>query len=221
MIGALIGAGLSAVSSIAGNIAANKRNAEARRMMREQLRENQAWRDKEYYADPTKRGDTIRLMTQTGDLLRARTQNARGTQAMMGGTEDSIANTMQANNETIANATGNLVAANEARKDRVDTQYRTERGRIMGQQIADKMQQAGTIADTVKQVGAVASNIANGLDSVQGKAQAAGASDLDPMGNVSGVAKLDSSSDVDRLSQMTGGKGMTVEELFRKGGASV
>lgn len=221
MIGALIGAGLSAVSSIAGNIAANKRNAEARRLMREQLRENQAWRDKEYYADPTKRGDTIRLMTQTGDLLRARTQNARGTQAMMGGTEDSIANTMQANNETIANATGNLVAANEARKDRVDTQYRTERGRIMGQQIADKMQQAGTIADTVKQVGAVASNIANGLDSVQGKAQAAGASDLDPMGNVSGVAKLDSSSDVDRLSQMTGGKGMTVEELFRKGGASV
>jgi hypothetical protein len=211
MIGALIGAGLSAVSSIAGNIAANKRNAEARRLMREQLRENQAWRDKEYYADPTKRGDTIRLMTQTGDLLRARTQNARGTQAMMGGTEDSIANTMQANNETIANATGNLVAANEARKDRVDTQYRTERGRIMGQQIADKMQQAGTIADTVKQVGAVASNIANGLDSVQGKAQAAGDE------NTSGTPVDTGKATEDYLMKQYG-----AGDLFnRKGGVSV
>jgi len=211
MIGALIGAGLSVASSIAGNIAANKERAKARALRREQLRENQAWRDREYYADPTKRADTIRLLTQTGNLLRQRRQAAQGTQSIMGGTDDSVAAIREANNQTIADTTGNLVAANEARKDRIDSQYRQRKAQIEGQQIADHMNQANDIATTVKQVGAVAGNIANGLDSVQGNAQKAG--------DVNGLDPIDDVAKLSRAAQ--NGTGGTIADMYKKGGAKV
>lgn len=164
MIGALIGAGLSVASSIAGNIAARRQRQKARDLLKEQLQDTQNWRDRNYYQDATKRGDTIRLLAQMRETMRERSKAARGRQAVMGGTESSVDAVREANNKTLSSVTGDLVAANEARKDRVDTQAETIKRQLKGQQAEMSMQDAENTAKTVQQVAGVAGHIANGLD---------------------------------------------------------
>lgn len=211
MIGALIGAGLSAVSSIAGGIAARKERDKARRMMQQQLRENQASFNTQYYSDPTKKGDTIRLLTELDKRLKQRSQAARGTKEMMGGIDDSLAEVERYNNEARTDTIGNLVAVNENRKDIIRNNYENRKAAIQGQIIQDQYNQANDIASTVKGVAQVGANVANGLDGVQDKAQKAGdVNGLDPISNVA------------KPSQKVGnGSGGSIADAIRKGGASV
>jgi len=174
MIGALIGAGLSAVSSIAGNIAANKKKAEERALLREQLRDNRALWNITKYSDPTKKGDFIAGLTEVRKDLQNRAHAARGTQAIMGGTQDAVLASNEAGNDLTAKVYRDRIADYERYKQQAETQFSNTEAALKGQQRAALKEDAGNIANAVKQVGAVASNIANGLDSVQGKAQAAG-----------------------------------------------
>lgn len=164
MIGALIGAGLSVASSIAGNIAAKRQRDKAREKIKESLLDNQRWRDRNYYQDPTKRADTIRLLSQLRETLRERSRAARGRQAVMGGTEQSLEAVREANNKTIADATGNIVAANEARKERVDNIAEQTKRQLKQQQAGMNAEDAANTAKTVQQVAGVAGHIANGLE---------------------------------------------------------
>jgi hypothetical protein len=183
MIGALIGAGLSVASSIAGNIAARKQRRKAEKKIEEQLEDNQRWRDRNYYQDPTKRGDTMRLMSQLRETLRERSKAARGRQAVMGGTEHSVEAVREANNKTLADVTGNVVAANEARKDRVDEVAEQNKRLLKGQQAGMAIQDAANTAQTVQQIGGVAAHIANGLDSTGGSDSGLSKKDLQGITN--------------------------------------
>lgn len=160
------------MSSIAGGIAARKEREKARRMMQQQLRENQATFNRTYYEDPLVKFKA--LMTETGNAMRARTNAARGTQAMMGGTEDSVAAVRGANTEALADAARKRVVDFENRKDTIMDKYLNRKAAIQGQIIQDQYNQANDIARTVQGVAQVGGHIANGLDSVQDKAQKAG-----------------------------------------------
>ena len=181
MIGALIGAGLSIASSIAGNIAAKRQRDKAREKVQEQLTDNQLWRDRNYYQDPTKRADTIRLLTQMRETMRERSRAARGRQAMMGGTESSVEAVREANNKTLADVTGNIVATNEERKDRVDEIAEQNKRAIKGQQAEMAAADAANTAKTVQQVAGVAGHIANGLDSTSKTSSMPSQKDLEGM----------------------------------------
>ena len=87
MIGTLIGAGLGLASSIAGGIANRKARKKQEQMLAQQQRDNQAWYDRKYNEDPTKRADTVRLLTQMQEQIKSRNRAAKGRQAVMGGTE--------------------------------------------------------------------------------------------------------------------------------------
>ena len=88
MLGTLIGAGLGLASSIAGGIANRKARQKQEQMIAKQQKENQAWFDRKYNEDPTKRADTVRLLTQMQEQIKNRNKAAKGRQAVMGGTED-------------------------------------------------------------------------------------------------------------------------------------
>lgn len=165
MIGALIGAGLSAVSSIAGGIA--NRNARKRQeeMLAAQKDENKAWWDKKYNEDPTKRADTVRLLTQMQEQIKNRNKAARGRQAVMGGTDDSTTSVKEANNKVLADTTSQIVAGNESRKDQIENQYLNRKAQIEGQQMQDEANKAANVANVVSGVAGTASNIASALDS--------------------------------------------------------
>lgn len=137
-------------------------------MLEQQQRENQAWYDRKYNEDPTKRADTIRLLAQMNEAVRDRNRAARGRQAVMGGTEDSTTATKEANNKTVADTTAQIVAANEARKDNIEQQYLQRKQQIQGQQMNMESEDAANTANVVAGVAGTAANIANALDSGSG-----------------------------------------------------
>lgn len=172
MIGALIGAGLSIASSIAGGIANRKARKKQEQMLAQQQRENQAWYDRKYNEDPTKRADTVRLLTQMQEQIKNRNRAAKGRQAVMGGTEDSTTAVKEANNKTLADTTSQIVAANEARKDNIEQQYQQNKRSIQGQQMQMEADKAAGTANVAAGVAGTAANIAATLDSGSGKSKA-------------------------------------------------
>lgn len=165
MIGALIGAGLSIASSIAGNISNRKLKQKQDEMRAQQLKDNEAWYRRNYYSDPTKRADTVRLLTQMQEQIRNRNKAARGRQAVMGGTEDSTTAVKEANNKTLADTTSQIVANNESRKDDIEQQYQQNKRQIQNAQMEADAQNAGNTAQAVAGVAGTAANIASALDS--------------------------------------------------------
>lgn len=165
MIGTLIGAGLGLASSIAGGIANRKARKKQEQMLAQQQRENQAWYDRKYNEDPTKRADTVRLLTQMQEQIKNRNRAAKGRQAVMGGTEDSTTAVKEANNKTLADTTSQIVAANEARKDNIEQQYQQNKRSIQGQQMQMEADKAAGTANVAAGVAGTAANIAATLDS--------------------------------------------------------
>lgn len=171
MLGALIGAGLGLASSIAGGIANRKSRRKQEQMIAQQQRENQAWYDRTYNADPTKRADTVRLLTQMQEQIKNRNKAAKGRQAVMGGTEDSTTAVKEANNKTLADTTSQIVAANESRKDNIEQQYRERKNQLQNQQMGMEAEKVADTANAVAGVAGTAANIAASLDSGAGKSK--------------------------------------------------
>ena len=187
MIGSLIGAGLGLVSSIAGGIANRNARRKQEQMLAQQQRENQAWYDRKYNEDPTKRADTVRLLTQMQEQIKNRNRAAKGRQAVMGGTEDSTTAVKEANNKTIADTTSQIVAANEARKDAIERQYQQNKRSIQGQQMQMEAEKSADTANVVAGVAGTAANIAATLDAGMGGAKKA--QNMNSTQQLNGIAK--------------------------------
>lgn len=187
MIGALIAGGLGLASSIAGGIANRKARRKQEQMLAQQLRENQAWYDRKYNEDPTKRADTVRLLTQMQEQIKNRNRAAKGRQAVMGGTEDSTTAVKEANNKTLADTTSQIVAANEARKDAIEQQYQQNKRSIQGQQMQMEAEKSADTANVVAGVAGTAANIAATLDAGMGGAKKA--KNMNATQQLNGIAK--------------------------------
>lgn len=129
MIGSIIGGAIGIGSSILGGLAASRANQNAydatMNNLRRQREENQNWYDRRYNEDSTQRADAQRILRMTADAIRQRNRAAAGTAAVMGGTEESVAATKEANAKAMADAASRIAAAGEARKDDIEQSYRT------------------------------------------------------------------------------------------------
>lgn len=123
MIGSLVGAGLSAVGSIIGGISASKAMKNVKKNLQAQKQANQDWYDRRYNEDATQRADAQRILTKTEESIRNRNRQAAGAQAVMGGTEESVAAAKDANNQALAEATSQIAVNAEARKDQIEQTY--------------------------------------------------------------------------------------------------
>lgn len=164
MLGSLIGAGLGVASSIFGGISARKARRKQERMLAQQEKENQAWYDRKYNEDPTKRSDTVRLLTQMQEQIKNRNKAAKGRQAVMGGTEDSTTAVKEANNKTLADTTSQIVAANESRKDAIEGQYQARKDAIQNKRMGLEAEKAAGTANVAAGVAGTAANIAATID---------------------------------------------------------
>lgn len=165
MLGSLIGAGLGVASSIFGGISARKARRKQERMLAQQEKENQAWYDRKYNEDPTKRADTVRLLTQMQEQIKNRNKAAKGRQAVMGGTEDSTTAVKEANNKTLADTTSQIVATNESRKDAIEDQYKERKDVIQNKRMGLEAEKAADTASVAAGVAGTAANIASTIDS--------------------------------------------------------
>lgn len=123
MVESLVGAGLSAVGSIFGGISASKAMKKVKKNLQAQKQANQDWYDRRYNEDATQRADAQRILTRTEESIRNRNRQAAGAQAVMGGTEESVAVAKAANNQALADATSQIAVNAEARKDQIERTY--------------------------------------------------------------------------------------------------
>lgn len=164
MIGSIIGAGMAAASSIYGGIQASKAAKKAKKETEAQRRRNQNWFDRSYNEDETQRADAQRLLTMTEDSIRNRNKAAAGTQAVMGGTDESLAATKSANNQAEAQTASAINAQADARKDNVEQQYR-KADEAYSQDLRNiENNRAANIAKATQGVIGAAGNIADALD---------------------------------------------------------
>lgn len=119
----LIGAALGAAGSIFGGISASKAMKKVEKNLEQQKQENQDWFDRRYNEDATQRADAQRILTQTEESIKKRNAAAAGSAAVMGGTDESVAAEKAANAQSLADATSQIAANADARKDKIEQQY--------------------------------------------------------------------------------------------------
>lgn len=160
ILGGAIGAGLGAVGSIFGGISASKAMKRVKKNLEEQRKKNQDWYDRRYYEDATQRADAQAILNKTEEFIRNRNKQAAGAQAVMGGTDESVAAAKAANNEALATATTNIAVNGEARKNAIESQYLQTDANIQ-QQLNDlEQKKAANTAAAIQGVAKAGSNIA-------------------------------------------------------------
>ena len=157
MIGSLIGAGLSAVGSIFGGISASKAMKNVKKNLESQKQANQDLYDRRYNEDATQRADAQRILTKTEEMIKNRNRQAAATQAVMGGTEESVAASKGVNAQALAEATSQIAVNAEARKDQIEQTYRQKDAQLqeaLNNMEINKAQAIGSAVQGVAQVGA-------------------------------------------------------------------
>lgn len=171
MFGLASAAGLKAAGSIFGGLSSAHAMREVKRNLQTQQQQNQDWFDRRYNEDATQRADAQRLLTMTEESIRNRNLQAAGAQAVMGGTEESVAAAKAANNEALADTTSRIAAQADARKDKIEQTYQ-QRNDELNQQLNNlTLQQAH---NTQQAIGGLA-DAANGfaqLDLIKAKGKA-------------------------------------------------
>lgn len=119
----LIGSAIGAAGSIFGGISASKAMKRAKKNVEAQRQKNQDWYDRRYNEDATQRADAQRILTQTEESIKQRNKQAAGSAVVMGGTDESVAAAKAANNQALADATSQIAANAEARKDNIEATY--------------------------------------------------------------------------------------------------
>ena len=123
LIGSIAGGALGAAGSIFGGISASKAMRRVKKNLQAQKEANQNWYDRRYNEDATQRADAQRILTLTEESIRNRNRQAAGAQAVMGGTDESTAAAKAANAQALADATSQIAAGAENRKDQIEQTY--------------------------------------------------------------------------------------------------
>ena len=147
----LIGSAIGAVG-IFGGIKASKAMKKAKRNVEAQRQKNQDWYDRRYNEDATQRADAQRILTQTEESIKQRNKAAAGSAAVMGGTDESVAAAKEANNKALADATSQIAADAEARKDNIEATYMQNDNAFVEQLNAIEQGKANAISGAVQGV---------------------------------------------------------------------
>ena len=163
MIGSIVGGALKIGGSIFGGISASKAAKRAKRMVEQQQRENEDWYNRKYYEDATQRADAQRMITQTIDTIKERNKAAAGRSAVMGGDDASVAMEKERNAKALADATSDIVALGEARKDNIEEKYLSRKDSLDEQLRNIELQKAQQIASAVSGGANIAGDMAGNI----------------------------------------------------------
>lgn len=155
----LIGSAIGAAGSIFGGISASKAMKRAKENVEAQRQKNQDWYDRRYNEDATQRADAQRILTQTEESIKQRNKQAAGSAAVMGGTDESVAAAKAANNQALADATSQIAANAEARKDNIEATYMAKDNAFVEQLNQLEQGKAQAIGQAVQGVANAASSM--------------------------------------------------------------
>lgn len=163
MIGSIIGGAMKIGGAIFGGIKAAKAAKRVKENIKQQQAENEAWYDRRYNEDATQRSDAQALLRMTEDSIKNRNRQAAGTQAVMGGTEESVAAARAANNQALTSAVTGINTAAEARKAEIENTYMTKDAQMNSALNDLEMKKASAVTNAVQGVTNAAGGIMSGL----------------------------------------------------------
>ena len=155
----LIGAASGAAGSIFGGISASKAMSKMKANVEAQKKANQDWYDRRYNEDATQRADAQRILTMTEESIKNRNKAAAGAQAVMGGTEESVAAAKAANNKALSDATSQIAVNAEQRKDSIEQQYQQRDADLTNQLNEIEQNKANAIGQAVQGVTGAAGSL--------------------------------------------------------------
>ncbi|MBW4753733.1 hypothetical protein KZO77_01590 [Prevotella melaninogenica] len=155
----LIGAAIGAAGSIFGGISASKAMRKMKANVEAQKKANQDWFDRRYNEDATQRADAQRILTMTEESIKNRNKAAVGAQAVMGGTEESVAAAKAANNKALSDATSQIAVNAEQRKDSIEQQYQQRDADLTNQLNEIEQNKANAIGQAVQGVTGAAGSL--------------------------------------------------------------
>lgn len=155
----LIGAAIGAAGSIFGGISASKAMRKMKANVEAQKKANQDWFDRRYNEDATQRADAQRILTMTEESIKNRNKAAAGAQAVMGGTEESVAAAKAANNKALSDATSQIAVNAEQRKDSIEQQYQQRDTDLTNQLNEIEQNKANAISQAVQGVTGAAGSL--------------------------------------------------------------
>lgn len=117
MIGALLGAATSVGSSIIGGLQAAKQARKAKAEMETERQRTNNLYNNLINQDYTQTAEAQSMLTAAKEQAMDQIRAARGAQAVMGGTEESVAAAQQQANDAYASAVSKIAAQGTARKD--------------------------------------------------------------------------------------------------------
>ena len=167
MLGTAIGAGLKIAGSIFGGIKASKAMRKYKQQIEQQKQENKSWFDRRYNENATQRADAQAVLSNLREHLKRNSENVAGTQAVVGGTEESVAAQKAADANAMSNAVSNINAMGEARKDAIEQQYQEREDGLNAQLGKVQVGRAQNIANAVKGVSDAATGIAGYVDATE------------------------------------------------------
>lgn len=160
LFGSIAGGALGAAGSIFGGISASKAMRRVKKNLQAQKEANQNWYDRRYNEDATQRADAQRILTLTEESIRNRNRQAAGAQAVMGGTDESTAAAKAANAQALADATSQIAAGAENRKDQIEQTYQQRDSQINEALNNLEMNKAQAISQAVQGVAKAGAGIA-------------------------------------------------------------
>lgn len=164
MIGAIIGAALNAGSAIAGNIMSSRANRKAQAAQEAAYDRQEAYWTRRANEDPLQRTAAQAMITRTADELKKVNRAAQGRQAVMGGTEASVAATKDASARALGETVRDAAILGEEARERAEEN-------LIGVQTDRELSRAGweaaraqNVANAMSQAGEAAGSIAGSID---------------------------------------------------------
>ncbi len=165
MIGAIIGAAASIGSALYSGIKSAQATKKAKRNIEKQKAENAAWYNRRYHEDGTQRADAQRILRKTQDVIKNRNKQAAATQAVVGGTEESVAATKEANANSLAETASAINAQADARKDNIEQSFRQTETNLNNQLNNIETERAKNIANAGAQAVSAMGQLGSAIDS--------------------------------------------------------
>ena len=168
-IAGAVGAGLSGVASIFGGISASKAMKKVKKNLQERQTENTNWFNRKYNEDFTQRADAQRILEQTRQQMLNNTRRSEGAQAVMGGTDESVAAQKEANAAALADAMSKMQVASDARKDTIEAQYQQKADQLSDQLNDMEINKAKNVTNAIQGVADAGAGIAAAFSPTENK----------------------------------------------------
>lgn len=166
-IAALIAGGLSAAgtlgsAAVSANASKNA-NAQADKVMAEQQAKNDLWWQQKQNENYLESAEAQAAIAKAREMAQEQMATARGMQAVMGGTDASIAAAQQSANKMLADTMSGIAATSTARKDAAEQQYLAQDNALAQQLISTYQNKAAQNAAAGNSALGVLGNIGSSL----------------------------------------------------------